>query len=98
MRCSFISNLTAAAILATACSALAQQLSPGTSQPPAANQAPMMAPIGHRQPRMSDLPPAVAEEERSGEQSPATEPTGSGARRSRQDDLIDERLRICRGC
>jgi hypothetical protein len=98
MRCSFISNLTAAAILATASSALAQQPSPGTSQPPAANRSPMMAPIGHRQPRMSDLPPAVAEEERSGEQLPAAEPAGPGARRSRQDDFIDERLRICRGC
>jgi cell division protein FtsN len=43
----------------------------------------MEAPVGHRQPRPQDLPPAVLREE--GERSPA------------QKEL-DEKLQICRGC
>jgi hypothetical protein len=101
MRYLLISTAIAAAILATAGSALAQQPSPGTQQPAVASPASpatIVAPIGHRQPKISDLPPALADEERSGERSTANEPAGAGTRRSRPEDLIDERLRICRGC
>jgi len=51
--------------------------------PPSASQGRMEAPVGHRQPRPQDLPPAVRQEE--GERSPA------------QKEL-DEKLQICRGC
>jgi hypothetical protein len=43
---------------------------------------PLPAPVGHRQPRISDLPPA-----------PARNQEAAGAR-----DDINEKLRICRGC
>jgi hypothetical protein len=43
---------------------------------------PLQAPVGHRQPRISDLPPAPARNQEAG-----------GTR-----DDINEKLRICRGC
>jgi hypothetical protein len=44
------------------------------------------APIGHRQPTMQDLPPAVLREERSGNFPTAPE------------RKLDQDLQICRGC
>ncbi len=41
------------------------------------------APIGHRQPRAKDLPPGVEQ--------------GTGMR-SREDEAVDRKLRICRDC
>ncbi len=44
------------------------------------------APVGHRQPRLSDVPPA-----------PAAPPDDAKADADPQNH-IDDRLRICRGC
>jgi hypothetical protein len=52
--------------------------------PPAGVDPRLQAPIGHRQPRPTDLPPNVRREEAS--------PTTNG------DRELDEKLRICRGC
>jgi hypothetical protein len=93
----------AAAMLAVAMGeAIAQQ---GTAQP-SAQSLPLPAPVGHRQPRLSDLPPDLARAERSGELS-KSEPTPSGepanaaagpAGNNAAARTIDDRLRICRGC
>ena len=56
---------------------------PAPPAPGAVRASPLPAPVGHRQPRASDIPPPPP-----GDTSRATEP---------RDD-IDERLRICRGC
>ncbi len=50
--------------------------------PDTVRSTPLPAPVGHRQPRLSDLPPA-----------PARNQEAAGAR-----DDINEKLRICRGC
>jgi hypothetical protein len=50
--------------------------------PDAVRSTPLQAPIGHRQPRISDLPPA-----------PVRDQEAAGA-----PDDINEKLRICRGC
>jgi hypothetical protein len=63
-----------AAILATATTAKAQQPSPSVPQPGI-----VPAPTGHRQPALRDLPPGLAHEEQTGEQSNSAEPTGAGA-------------------
>ena len=47
------------------------------------------APTGHRQPKMSDLPPALAQKESCQSSKPQA---------PRDQSPIDERLRICRGC
>jgi hypothetical protein len=52
-----------AAILATASTATAQQPSPSVPQPE------IPAPTGHRQPTLRDLPPGLAHEEQTGDQS-----------------------------
>jgi hypothetical protein len=62
-----------AAILATASTAMAQQPSPSVPQPG------IPAPTGHRQPTLRDLPPGLAHEEQTGEQSNSAGPTGAGA-------------------
>jgi hypothetical protein len=49
----------------------------------AVRSSPLPAPVGHRQPRASDIPAA---------------PAGDASRASEPRDDIDERLRICRGC
>jgi hypothetical protein len=99
MRYPLISTAIATAILATAGSAVAQQQPlPGVSPPAVASPPIPVAPIGHRQPKISDLPPALADEERSRERPTANEPARASTRRGRQGDLIDEDLRICRGC
>jgi hypothetical protein len=62
------------------------------------------APVGHRQPRLSDLPPDLAREQRSGLSKPTEsgEPTATGSTRGKPNTpsrgMIDEWLRICRGC
>jgi len=75
--------ILAAALIAT--DAVAQQL-PAPSTPPTTQGMATrpQAPVGHRQPRMSDLPPELAQKEQSGQ--PA------------EQQPIDEDLRICRGC
>jgi hypothetical protein len=50
--------------------------------PDTVRSTPLPAPVGHRQPRISDLPPA-----------PSRNQEATGAR-----DDINEKLRICRGC
>jgi hypothetical protein len=56
------------------------------------------APVGHRQPRISDLPPDVARREQSG-QPPKPDAQDSTSGQGRQNHRsIDESLRICRGC
>jgi hypothetical protein len=62
-----------AAILAKASTAMAQQPSPSVPQPG------IPAPTDHRQPALRDLPPGLAHEEQTGEQSNSAEPTGAGA-------------------
>ena len=52
--------------------------------PDATRPAPMQAPVGHRQPRASDVPTAPARDDVK---------AAAGAR-----DDIDDKLRICRGC
>jgi hypothetical protein len=58
---------------------------PTTGQPQTTGQAPRenQAPVGHRQPRPTDLPPEVGQTEMA--------PTP-------QDKELDERLKICRNC
>jgi hypothetical protein len=96
----------AAAILAIAMGeAIAQQ---GTPSPqPSVQSLPMQAPLGHRQPRISDLPPDLAREQRSGDlsksESPESSAAGAPARNAPAGNnaagrSIDDRLRICRGC
>jgi hypothetical protein len=87
--------MTAATFLAVALStgtAFAQDaardkagITPGVSPlAPESRSTPMQAPVGHRQPRLSDLPSAP----RPDDDKVAAPP---------RDD-IDDRLRICRGC
>jgi hypothetical protein len=93
------SRMTFAAIAATlvlttlACSEAAAQTRPNPSDDPMvglrANPQPgtdprFQAPIGHRQPRPQDLPPAVRHDENR---------TSGGT-----DQELDRKLRICRGC
>jgi hypothetical protein len=77
-------------IAALAGAAMAQNTQPNPSRAP--NQSaggpvdargPLPAPVGHRQPKQSDLPPAAVNRENQ---------VGSGFR-----DL-DDKLRICKGC
>jgi hypothetical protein len=86
---------TAATVLAAALSAgaaFAQDavrdkagIIPGvTPAAPESRSTPMPAPVGHRQPRLSDLPSAPR-------------PDDDKATARPRDD-IDDRLRICRGC
>jgi len=96
----------AVAILAIAMGeAIAQQ---GTASPqPTVQSLPMQAPVGHRQPRISDLPPDLAREQRSGDLSKSEPPESSAsgapattapAGNNTAGRTIDDRLRICRGC
>jgi hypothetical protein len=80
----------------SASGALAQERPPPpTPGPPSTDGSAAIprAPTGHRQPRMSDLPPDVAEQQRPAEQQGST--AQSGATRG---SGIDPQLRICRGC
>jgi hypothetical protein len=49
----------------------------------------MQAPIGHRQPRLQDLPPSLQREEEGG---------GGGGGRTRAQEDFDKGLQICKGC
>jgi hypothetical protein len=78
----------APAVLAAAIagSAWAQNPPDDKPAPPAAGavrSSPLPAPVGHRQPRASDIPPP---------------PPGDTSQTAEPKDDIDERLRICRGC
>jgi hypothetical protein len=53
--------------------------------PPPATDARGQAPVGHRQPRPSDLPPNVQRDE-------------GGPVRSPVDQELDQKMQICRGC
>jgi hypothetical protein len=87
-----------AAILTLAASgALAQEtptsLSPASREPSTVGAA-WQAPVGHRQPRLSDLPPDLArQEEQFAKPSKSAEPSRAG-----QDRNIDPQPNICRGC
>lgn len=92
-------HLTAisAMILVTATgAAVAQQerppLSPPAVAPHEGSDARARAPVGHRQPRQSDLPPDVVRREQ------GLEPRSSEPPRSSQQTGIDPELRICRPC
>jgi hypothetical protein len=82
--------IAAAAVLAVtfSCSALAQDAARDkagiTPLAPDSHSTPLQAPVGHRQPRISDLPPAPRSDD------------DKAAARSRDD--TDSKLRICRGC
>ncbi len=82
--------IAAAALVVTfACGAFAQDAArdkEGIAPPaPGLRSAPLPAPVGHRQPRISDLPaaPRAADDDQAAAQS---------------HDDIDSKLRICRGC
>jgi hypothetical protein len=87
-----------AAILTLAASGALAQESP-TSQSPASRQPSTVgnawqAPVGHRQPKLSDLPPDLARQEDQFAEPPKfAEPSRAG-----QDRNIDPQLKICRGC
>ena len=51
---------------------------------PDSRSVPLQAPVGHRQPRLSDLPPGPRRDD-------------DKATAAQRDDT-DDRLRICRGC
>jgi hypothetical protein len=55
------------------------------------------APIGHRQPKMSDLPPDIAHREQAS-QPPQKDEARPQSQRQPNGTSIDEDLRICRGC
>jgi hypothetical protein len=77
--------VTLAALLAAG-SAWAQNPADDRPAPPTAGavrSSPLPAPVGHRQPRASDIPQP---------------PPGDTAREVEPPDDINEKLRICRGC
>jgi hypothetical protein len=53
--------------------------------PPSATDARGQAPVGHRQPRPSDVPPTVSRDE-------------GGRVRSPVDQELDQKMQICRNC
>jgi hypothetical protein len=77
-------SLSAIAIFADV--ALSQE-NPATSGSPQPSSTAWPAPVGHRQPRMSDLPPDVVQRE--------TQPRETMSGQKRQSD---SRLTICRRC
>ncbi len=62
---------------------------------PPQSQGPWQAPVGHRQPRPSDLPPNVLREEEGGG---GTQGQGEGGGRTRAQQDLDKDLQICKGC
>jgi hypothetical protein len=103
----------AMATLAVATSDVLAQRAPtpheGPSPSAPGSQVTLQAPVGHRQPKISDLPPELARDQRSGdlsksEPTESSEPTTSGSARGNAlanapaRGMIDEWLRICRGC
>jgi hypothetical protein len=55
---------------------------------------PWQAPVGHRQPRPSDLPPSVLRDEGYG----GTQGQSEGGGRSQAKEKLDQDLQICKGC
>jgi hypothetical protein len=90
-----------AAVIAVALPAAA--LAQTNTQPPSDSQAldqqpkqsPWPAPVGHRQPRPSDLPPSVLRAEDGGGE---TQGQGEGGGKTRGQADIDKDLQICKGC
>jgi len=83
--------LSAAAVLAVALTAsaasaqdAARDKTGATPLAPDSRSTPIQAPVGHRQPRLSDLPSAPRRDD---------DKAAAGSR-----DDTDDRLRICRGC
>jgi hypothetical protein len=60
---------------------------------PSDSQDRMQAPIGHRQPRLQDLPPSLRREEEGGGGG-----SGSGSGRTPAQEDFDKGLQICKGC
>jgi hypothetical protein len=82
--------LAAALLVVVVADAAAAQQAPAPSTQPGRPQ----APVGHRQPKLSDLPPDVAQKEGAGPATPnAQERVGQPIQ-----PAIDESLRICKGC
>jgi hypothetical protein len=54
------------------------------------------APIGHRQPKMRDLPPDLARKEQASQPEQREQPPQSQSQQN--GTSIDQDLRICRGC
>ncbi len=85
-----MSKVIAAAVLVVtfACSAFAQDAARDKASiaplAPGSRSTPLPAPVGHRQPRISDLPATPRSDDY------------QAAAQSRDD--IDSKLRICRGC
>jgi hypothetical protein len=57
---------------------------------PLDSQGRLQAPIGHRQPRLQDLPPSLRREEEGG--------GGGDSGRTRAQEDFDRGLQICKGC
>jgi hypothetical protein len=89
-----LTMLAAALLVVVVADAAAQQAPAGSTQP-TRPQAPVpQAPVGHRQPKLSDLPPDVAQKEGAGPATPNAQERGSQP----IQPAIDESLRICKGC
>ena len=86
-------TILAAALLVVVVADAAAQQAPAASTQPARPQVPQ-APVGHRQPKLSDLPPDVAQREGAW---PAT-PNAQERESQPIQPAIDESLRICKGC
>ena len=88
----FMAGAAVLAVALSTCPASAQDatrdkagISAGiTPLEPDARSAPLQAPVGHRQPRLSDLPSGPRRDD-------------DKATAASRDD-IDDKLRICRGC
>jgi hypothetical protein len=92
MRLAVVAVLT----ISVGCSALAQErlAPPASGQPSTDGSAAVpQAPVGHRQPRMSDLPADVGDQQR-----PPEPPSSGQQSRANRGSGIDPQLRICRGC
>jgi hypothetical protein len=78
-----VGAVLAAAVAGTAWAQNPPDDKPAPTAPGVVRSSPLPAPVGHRQPRASDIP--------------APPPGGASGTTEPRDD-IDERLRICRGC
>jgi hypothetical protein len=81
-----LAAISLSAVASFADVALSQE-NPATSESPQPSSTARPAQVGHRQPRMSDLPPDVVQRE-----------TQPGRTAGGQKSQTDSRLTICRGC
>lgn len=84
---------TAALLLATGVAGAQNAPSTISPAPPStvgSAPSPGQAPVGHRQPKQSDLPPAVANQEKVDAE--------QNAQRKALEGNLDKQLRICNGC